>query len=100
MVFFRSHLLPLLITVVLFDHSSAQNIPDSLLHKLNTANNDSVRARTLLDIGETIEATATEKSFDYYQQAFALSKKIKNNHLLLSSLNDIGICFIELNKMD
>ncbi len=78
----------------------AQTIPDSLLNKLNTAGNDSVKARTLLDIGEAIEATATGKSFDYYQQALALSKKIKNNHLILSSLNDIGVCYIELNKMD
>jgi signal transduction histidine kinase len=59
-----------------------------------------VRARTLLDIGEAIEATATEKSFDYYQQALSISKKIKNRRLILSSLNDIGVCYIELNKMD
>jgi two-component system NarL family sensor kinase len=78
----------------------SQDIPDSLLRKLNTAPNDSVKARTLLDIGETMEATSTEKSFDYYQQALALSKKIKNNRLILSSLNDIGVCYIELNKMD
>ena len=78
----------------------AQEIPDSLQHKLRTASNDSVKARTLLDIGEAIEATATEKSFDYYQQALALSRKIKNNRLILSSLNNIGVCYIELNKMD
>jgi len=77
-----------------------QTVPDSLLNKLNHAANDSLKARTLLDIGETIEATATEKSFEYYQQALALSKKIKNNHLILSALNDIGVCYIELNKMD
>jgi len=78
----------------------AQQIPDSLHYKLGTASNDSVKARTLLDIGEAIEATATEKSFDYYQQALALSRKIKNNRLVLSSLNNIGVCYIELNKMD
>ena len=80
--------------------SFAQAIPDSLLYHLNNAANDSVKARALLNIGEAIEATATEKSFDYYQQALALSKKIKNNRLLLSSLNDVGVCYIELNKMD
>src|SRR5687767_6686244 len=79
---------------------NAQDVPDSLLQKLNQAADDSVKARTLLDIGEAIEATATEKSFDYYQQALALSKQIKNNKLILSSLNDIGVCYIELNKMD
>ena len=78
----------------------AQNIPDSLQHKLNNAPNDSVKAKTLLDIGEAIEATSIEKSFEYYQRALALSSKIKNNHLLLTSLNDIGVCYIESNKMD
>jgi len=78
----------------------AQDIPDSLQHKLNQAANDSVKARTLLDIGEAIEATATVESFGYYQQALELSRKIKNNRLILSSLNDIGVCYIELNKMD
>ena len=80
--------------------SFAQAIPDSLLYQLNNAANDSVKARALLNIGEAIEATATEKSFDYYQQALALSKKIKNSRLILSSLNDVGVCYIELNKMD
>lgn len=79
---------------------NAQDIPDSLLHKLSVASSDSIKARTLLDIGEAIEATATEKSFDYYQQALALSRKIKNNRLILSSLNNTGVCYIELNKLD
>ena len=79
---------------------SGQDMPDSLQQKLVSAPNDSVKARTLLEIGEAIEATATEKSFDYYQQALAISRRIKNNRLVLSALNDIGVCYIELNKMD
>jgi two-component system, NarL family, sensor kinase len=90
----------LLMTMLAPGNSGAQGIPDSLLHKLNRAANDSAKARALLDIGEAIEATLTEKSFDYYQQALALSKKIKNKRLVLSSLNDVGVCYIELNKMD
>ena len=78
----------------------AQQIPDSLINKLNRAPNDSVKARTLLDIGETIEAVSTEKSLDYYHQALALSIKIRNNSLMISSWNDVGICYIELNRMD
>ena len=87
---------------VLFLYAKAysQNIPDSLTDKLNKATNDSVRARTLLDIGEAIEETSPQRSFDYYQQALLLSKKIKNNHLVVSSLNDIGISYIENNKLD
>ncbi|MEO6454814.1 MAG: sensor histidine kinase [Ginsengibacter sp.] len=100
MKFLRPYFLCVLMVIFLCNYCNAQAIPDSLLHKLNTAANDSVKARTLLDIGETIEATLTEKSFDYYQQALALSKKIKNNRLILSSLNDVGICYIELNKLN
>jgi two-component system, NarL family, sensor kinase len=100
MTFLRSYFSPMLITLLVCNCSYAQGIPDSLLYKLNNTANDSVKARTLLDIGESIEAISTEKSFDYYQQALALSIKIKNSRLLLSSLNDVGICYIELNKMD
>jgi two-component system NarL family sensor kinase len=100
MPFVRSYLSLLLIAIIICDFSYSQVIPDSLLHKLNTAPNDSVKARTLLDIGETIEATSTEKCLTYYQQALAISKKINNNHLLLSSWNNVGIAYLELNKMD
>ena len=100
MAFLKSYFPLLLITMVVCNDSYAQDIPDSLLQKLNNAVNDSVKARTLLDIGEAIEATLTEKSFDYYRQALALSKRIKNNRLVLSSLNDVGVCYIQLNKMD
>ena len=102
MSFRRSYCWATIVVIFLFCPGAlpGQNIPDSLRVKLSSASNDSVRARTLLDIGEAIEATATEKSFDYYQQALSLSKKIKNNRLILSSLNDIGVCYIELNKMD
>lgn len=102
MPFLRSYFKLVIIILVLYPGNSsfAQTIPDSLLTKLASASNDSVKARTLLDIGEAIEETQTEKSFTYYQQALVISKKTGNNHLILSSLNDIGICYIELNKMD
>lgn len=78
----------------------AQNIPDSLLHKLIRATNDSAKAITLLEIGESIEQTTPEKSMDYYRQALLLGQQIKNNRVILSSYHDIGICYINLNKMD
>lgn len=100
MKFLKPYYFSLLIATLVCNYSFAQVIPDSLLKKLNNAASDSVKARTLLDIGETIEATSTEKSLDYYRQALDLSKKIKNYRLILSSLNDVGVCYIELNKMD
>ena len=80
--------------------SSAQTIPDSLLNKLHNARHDSVRARTLLDIGESIEEAAPEKSLEYYKQALELSTKIKHINLVSSSMVDIGIAYIETNDMD
>ena len=81
MKFLRLYFFSLLITALVCNKSNAQGVPDSLLYKLNNAANDSIKARTLLDIGEAIEATLTEKSFDYYQQALALSKKLKTTGL-------------------
>lgn len=93
----------LMISIIAFfvsEQSCAQLIPDSLLSKLNHAKNDSIKARALLDIGEAIEATQTEKSLEYYQKALELSKQIKNNKLILSSTVDVGIAYIEINDMD
>ncbi|MEO8712799.1 MAG: tetratricopeptide repeat protein, partial [Parafilimonas sp.] len=90
-------------TILLFivcESVSSQSIPDSLQNKLNHAANDSIKARTILDIGEAIEAETPEKSLGYYQQALALSKQIKNNRLILSSMVDVGIAYIETNDMD
>jgi two-component system, NarL family, sensor kinase len=78
----------------------AQNIPDSLLKKLAASSNDSAKGITLLEIGESIEQATPEKSMDYYRQALSLGKQIKNNRVILSSYHDIGVCYINLNKMD
>ena len=86
--------------LLLFNNSHAQTIPDSLLESLKHSPNDSVKSRTLLDIGEAIEAESPEKSLGFYQQALALSKQVKNDHLILSSWNDVGVAYIELNKWD
>ncbi|CAN5611495.1 ATP-binding protein [soil metagenome] len=89
-----------MIFLFLYKTVQAQNIPDSVITKLNTAANDSVKVIALLEAGESIEETAPEKSMVYYKQALALSKQIKNNRLILSSYNDVGVCYINLNKMD
>lgn len=80
--------------------SFAQTIPDSLLNKLNHPINDSAKGITLLEIGESLEQTVPEKSMDYYRQALALGQQIKNNRVILSSYIDLGICLINLQKMD
>ena len=78
----------------------AQQVPDSLLRKLNTVTNDSTKGITLLEIGESIEQTTPEKSMEYYRQALNLGQQIKNNKVIQSSYYDIGVCYINLNKMD
>jgi two-component system NarL family sensor kinase len=78
----------------------AQAVPDSLLTRLNTTTNDSVRIRTLLDIGEFSEATSLLSSQLYYRKALGEAQKINNKSLIFSSLNDLGISHLENNKLD
>jgi len=78
----------------------AQTIPDSVEFKLNKIKDDSLRVRTLLDIGEATEAVSINASLGYYRKAFGEAQKMKNKHLMLSALNDIGIAYIESNIFD
>lgn len=90
----------ILLTLFFYNTGVAQTIPDSLLNKLNKAANDSAKAITLLEIGESIEGVAPEKSMEYYRQALAIGQRIKNIRVIFSSYHDKGICYINLNKMD
>ncbi len=98
----QSYFSPVAIVLMLSLYGSgfAQTIPDSLVNKLNQTTNDSVKAITLLEMGEAIEETTPGNSMDLYRQALLLSKQIKNNRLVLFSYMDIGVCYINLNKMD
>ena len=49
---FKPHMIVTLMAMLTMNMAFSQDPPDSLLKKLNTATNDSVRARTMLDIGE------------------------------------------------
>jgi len=74
--------------------------PDSLIKKLHAATDDSVKVRTMLDIGEAIEEERPKESFNYYNQALKLATRINHNRLMLSSMVDIGISHIENNELD
>jgi two-component system NarL family sensor kinase len=97
---FKPHMIVTLMTTLTMNTAFSQDPPDSLLKKLNNAINDSVRARTMLDIGENIESRSTEKSLIYYQQALQLAQKIQNKRLILSSLVNLGIGHMESNHLD
>ena len=90
------------LSVLLFLHNSshAQTVPDSLVNKLKLATNDSVKAMTLLAIGESVEPTVPEKSLDYYRQALQVSERANHKHTIFLTFINIGNCYIELNKMD
>src|SRR5688572_17680430 len=89
-----------IIFMLLYNSGWSQTIPDSFINKMNHAINDSAKAITLLEIGETIEQTTPEKSMTFYKQALLLGQEIKNNRVIFSSYMDVGICYINLNKMD
>ena len=97
---FDVHIIFTLMAMLTMNAVFSQTVPDSLLKKLNTATNDSVRARTILDIGEDIESRSTEKSLEYYRQALELAEKIQNRRLILSSLVNLGIGNMESNHLD
>jgi two-component system NarL family sensor kinase len=97
---FDGHIIFMLMAMLTMNAVFSQTVPDSLLKKLNTATNDSVKARTILDIGENIESRSTEKSLIYYQQALELAQKIQNKRLILSSLVNLGIGNMESNHLD
>jgi two-component system, NarL family, sensor kinase len=97
---FDGHIIFTLMAMLTLNVVFSQTVPDSLLKKLNTATNDSVRARTILDIGEDIESRSTEKSLVYYRQALELAEKIQNKRLILSSLVNLGIGNMESNHLD
>ncbi|MEO5942403.1 MAG: tetratricopeptide repeat protein [Ferruginibacter sp.] len=81
-------------------NSFAQNVPDSLLQQLKATTGDSAKARILLQMGESIEIEAPEKSMEFYNTALLTARKIKNIECLFFTYINIGNCYIELNKMD
>jgi signal transduction histidine kinase len=96
----KPHMIVTLMGMLTMNTGFSQDPPDSLLKKLNAATNDSVRARTILDMGESIESRSTEKSLIYYRQALQLAQKIQNKRLILSSLVNLGIGHMESNHLD
>jgi two-component system, NarL family, sensor kinase len=90
----------IIIAVFLCNTVVAQTVPDSLLNKLTVAANDSVKAITLLQMGESVEAVTPEKSMDFYKQALLSGQRAKSDHCIFLTYINIGNCYIELNKMD
>jgi two-component system, NarL family, sensor kinase len=88
------------VLLFLFNSVYAQTVPDSLMNKLKLSTNDSVKAMTLLQMGEFVEATAPAKSLAYYRQALQVSEKSNHRYSIFLTYINIGNCYIELNNMD
>ena len=88
------------VSLCICNNGFAQTIPDSLVRQLKHSSNDSIKVRVLLQIGESIEIEAPEKSMEYYNTALSVAKKINNSECLFLTYINIGNCNIELNKMD
>ncbi len=92
--------LALFATLCFCENAIAQTVPDSLNKQLKLTSNDSVKARILLQMGESIEISAPEKSMEFYNRALLLAKKATNNECVFLAFINIGNCYIELNRMD
>ena len=88
------------VSLCVCNNGFAQTIPDSLMQQLKHSSNDSIKVRVLLQIGESIEIEAPEKSMEYYNTALSVAKKTNNNECIFLTYINIGNCNIELNKMD
>src|ERR1700759_3429421 len=94
------HIIFMLIAITAISDAFSQNPPDSLLNKLTTAANDSIRVRAILAIGESIESRSTENSLIYYREALEISQRNQKKKLIVSSLVNVGIGNMESNHLD
>ncbi|MFO8022690.1 MAG: tetratricopeptide repeat protein, partial [Perlabentimonas sp.] len=83
----------------------ATNPADSLLLKLKTANNDSVKAQTLIDLGDAIESSEPNRAINYYKQALSIAEEHAQENefyqeLLITCTRYIGIVYHNQNAND
>lgn len=83
----------------------ATNPADSLLLKLKTANNDSVKAQTLIDLGDAIESSEPNRAISYYKQALNIAEEHAPENefyqeLLITCTRYIGIVYHNQNAND
>ncbi|MBT8318189.1 MAG: tetratricopeptide repeat-containing sensor histidine kinase [Lutibacter sp.] len=78
------------IAIVSLKNVHSQTLKDSLLIKLRTTQQDSLKVNLLLDIGEEYYYTYQDSSKYYYLKALDLARKIKNKKLEAESLLSVG----------
>lgn len=100
MITLRTNFLYTVLSVVVSTGTYAQSFPDSVTKKLKAAVSDSARVIVLLDAGDAVIGTAPTVSFNFYQQALVLSKKMNNTRCIAMSMGSVGISYIEMNKFD
>ncbi|MFP4556184.1 MAG: tetratricopeptide repeat protein [Bacteroidales bacterium] len=85
--------------------SQGKNPTDSLRIKLKNANNDSVKAQTLIDLGDAIESSEPKRAIEYYKQALRIAEENAVENEFFQELNItctryIGIVYHNQNAND
>ena len=74
-------LLTFIFVTILINNALSQLNPyvDSLNHVLKQANHDTIRIKTLLDLGDFYEVTLPEKAIEYFEQALTIAEQNADN---------------------
>jgi len=73
-----------------FNISFSQSYKDSLLVKLNTYKNDTLKIKLLIEMGEKYYPTHPDTSYVYYKRALNLSKQLQDKKSEANSLLHLG----------
>jgi len=91
-------ILILTLSFLLFSFSSAyaqnQAKIDSLNQVLKTTTQDTVKIKTLLEIGDQYEYPAPDTALIFYQKALKLAQKIKEQKFIVKCFNYIGLVYV------
>src|SRR3954453_10965635 len=78
-------------------HAQLQNgRTDSLHNLLGKANNDSLRENIMLRLGDEYASSKADSAFNYYQQAFNLSVKLRNPSLQIEAGTQLAGLYNEM----
>lgn len=83
-----------LVTFISLDHAQDQRALDSLLNLLKLAKEDTARAHILIDLAGLYMYTEPQKSFEYGNQALALSQKQNSKIYMIESYQTLSAYYI------
>jgi len=87
---FMKRVIFLLFLCIYFNTSYSQGVKDSLVSNSNSTQNDTLKIKRIIDLGEAIFYKVPDSAYIYYAKALQLAKKVKSKKLEASSLLKIG----------